>query len=72
MKHNVGKTDKMIRIFLGIVIIGAGVYFKSWFGLIGILPLITAAIGYCHLYTLLGISTCKVKPKKADNEKKGK
>ena len=30
MKCNVGKTNKMFRIILGIVIILAGFYFKSW------------------------------------------
>ena len=30
MKSNVGKPDKNIRIVLGIIIVAAGVYFKSW------------------------------------------
>ncbi len=59
MKQNIGKTDKMIRIVLGVVLIAVGLYYKSWWGIVGIIPLLTAGIGYCHLYTLLGISTCK-------------
>jgi hypothetical protein len=60
MKCNVGKTEQMIRIGAGVVIIGLGIYFRSWWGLIGILPIITGAIRYCPVSTLLGVSTCKV------------
>ena len=61
MKRNVGSTDRIIRVIVGIVIIGIGIIFKSWWGIIGFLPIITAAAGYCTLYSLFGISTCKVK-----------
>jgi hypothetical protein len=59
MKCNIGKTDKIIRWVIGLGILGAGAYFKSWFGLLGLIPIVTAIIGWCGLYTLLGISTCK-------------
>ena len=59
MKANVGKADKVIRIVLGVAIIGAGTYFKSWWGAIGIVPILTAAISWCPLYTPFGIKTCK-------------
>ncbi|GBE03541.1 hypothetical protein BMS3Abin09_00458 [bacterium BMS3Abin09] len=59
MKCNVGKTDRIIRVILGVVIIGAGVYFQSWWGAIGIIPLATAAIGWCPLYLPFGITSCK-------------
>ena len=59
MKCNVGKTDRIIRVILGVVIIGAGVYFQSWWGAIGIIPLATAAIGWCPAYTPFGITSCK-------------
>lgn len=60
MKCNVGRTEQIIRICLGIVIILAGIYYKSWWGLIGLLPIITGAIRYCPLSAVLGVSTCKV------------
>ena len=60
MKKNIGTTDKVIRIIVGVIIIILGFVFKSWWGIIGILPLITAAIGWCPPYALLGISTRKV------------
>ncbi|GBE40755.1 hypothetical protein BMS3Bbin09_00641 [bacterium BMS3Bbin09] len=59
MKCNVGKTDRIIRVILGVVIIGAGVYFQSWWGAIGIIPLATAAIGWCPAYAPFGITSCK-------------
>lgn len=59
MKANVGKADKVIRIVLGVAIIAAGIYFKSWWGAIGIIPILTAAISWCPLYTPLGIKTRK-------------
>ncbi len=59
MTRNIGKTDKMIRIVVGIVIAILGIAFKSWWGLLAILPLGTVAIGWCWLYPLLKISTVK-------------
>lgn len=65
MKTNVGATDKIIRIVIGIVLIVLGVLNTAWWlVIIGLIPLITGLIGYCPLYTLLGISTCKVKTDK--------
>jgi hypothetical protein len=63
MKCNVGKTDRIIRLVAGVVIIIIGLYFQSWWGIIGIIPLLTAALGWCPLYIPLGISTCSDKKK---------
>ncbi len=59
MKCNVGTTDRVIRIVLGIVILAAGYFYQSWWGLIGLLPLATGAVGWCGLYSLFDISTKK-------------
>jgi DUF2892 family protein len=59
MKCNVGKTDRIIRVILGAGIIATGVYLKSWWGAIGVIPIITAAIGWCPAYLPFGIFTCK-------------
>ena len=59
MKCNVGKTDRMARFLVGIVIIAIGFYYQSWWGLIGIVPMITGAVRWCLPYQLLGISTNK-------------
>jgi hypothetical protein len=59
MKKNVGSIDRIIRIVAGIAIGIAGIYFKSWWGLVGIVPVVTALISWCPLYLPFGISTCK-------------
>lgn len=57
MKCNIGKADKIIRFILGGAIIIAGIIFKSWLGLIGLIPIITALVGWCPLYYPFKIST---------------
>jgi hypothetical protein len=54
---NIGATDRIIRIALGVVIAALGVAFKSWLGLIALVPLATAAVSACPLYLPFGIST---------------
>ena len=59
MKCNVGKTDRIIRVILGACIIAGGVYFQSWWGAIGAVLILTAAIGWCPAYAPFGLSSCK-------------
>lgn len=59
MKRNMGKTDRWIRTILGIAIIATGIYFQSWWGLLGIIFLGTAIVGTCPLYLPFGLSTCR-------------
>jgi hypothetical protein len=59
MKCNMGTTDRIIRTVVGAAIIIAGIYFQSWWGVIGLIPLGTAAIGWCPAYLPFGISTRK-------------
>lgn len=60
MTCNVGMTDRIIRIVIGLVIVVLGVYFNSWWGLIGIIPLATGLFKWCPLYVPFKISTiCK-------------
>ncbi len=58
MTRNVGNFDRGLRAVVGLAVIGAGVYFKAWWGLIGIVPLATAALGWCPAYLPFGLSTC--------------
>lgn len=60
MNRNVGNTDRIIRIVLGIVILALGVAAQSWLAVLAIIPFGTALIGWCPLYTLFGIRTCPV------------
>ncbi|MFO7603751.1 MAG: DUF2892 domain-containing protein [Gammaproteobacteria bacterium] len=61
MEKNVGGADKTIRIIVGLVIIALGVFYQSWWGALGLLPLATALLGWCPPYALLGINTCKTR-----------
>jgi hypothetical protein len=61
MEKNVGSADRVVRIVLGIAAGAAGLYFQSWFGLIGLVFLGTAFVGWCPAYLPFGISTCKVR-----------
>ena len=59
MNLNVGSADRVIRIVVGVAICAAGWYYHSWWGLIGLVPIVTAAIGWCPAYLPLGLSTKK-------------
>lgn len=61
-KNNVGSIDRAVRVALGlgllaIVFVGP----KTPFGWLGLIPLATAALGTCPLYSILGVSTCPTK-----------
>ncbi len=58
MKQNIGTTDKMIRILIGMIIMGAGFYYQSLWGLIGLIVVTIALIGWCPPYDLFGLNTC--------------
>ena len=59
MKINVGSTERMLRVIAGIIIIGIGVYYQSWWGVIGVVPLLTGLFRFCPLYSMLGMNTCR-------------
>lgn len=63
MKCNVGSKDRIIRIVLGIIVIIIGIYFQSWWGLIGILILLTGIFRFCLAYIPFGFSTCNTEQK---------
>lgn len=62
MKSNVGGIDRILRIVLGLVLIGLALTgtIGVW-GWVGVVPLATGFMSFCPLYPLLGINTC---PKK--------
>ncbi len=61
MKKNVGGIDKGLRLVAGVAVIGAGVYFGSLWGIVGVVLIATALMSWCPPYALLGISSCKAK-----------
>lgn len=53
MKKNVGKTEKIIRIILAVVIAGLGFFFNIWWlYLLALVPLLTGLFSYCPLYSI--------------------
>lgn len=63
MSLNVGTIDRVLRIIVGAALIALALGYLPGFapnplGWIGVVPLLTAIVGYCPAYSLLGISTC--------------
>ena len=58
MKPNVGSIDRTLRIIAGLAMLTTGYFFKSWWGLIGIVPILTGIVRFCPAYLPIGLSTC--------------
>lgn len=61
MTKNIGSADRAVRVLIGAGIVFAGIYYQSWWGALGLVPLFTATIGWCPAYLPFGISTCGTK-----------
>ena len=59
MNHNVGTTDRVIRIVAGLALIGASLLgiIGAW-GWIGLVPIATGVFRFCPAYLPFGLSTC--------------
>ena len=60
MHHNVGGIDQILRIVLGVVICTIGVIYNNWWGMVGLIPLVTGTMSWCPLYYLVGLSSLKI------------
>ena len=62
MKRNIGDTDRILRIFVGLALIFWVILFAgpvwAW---IGIVRVVTGLMNFCPAYSLLGINTCNSK-----------
>ncbi len=59
MSVNEGFVDRVLRLVVaGVLLSFVFVGPKTLWGLVGLIPLFTAAVGFCPLYRLVGISTC--------------
>lgn len=58
---NVGGIDQKLRIILGLLLflLSATTNVIGLWGLLGVVPLITGWMGYCPLYQVVGVKTCK-------------
>lgn len=62
MTKNVGGIDRILRIVAGLVLIALAVTGTvGMWGYIGAVPLLSALIGWCPAYRLLGVNTCGCK-----------
>ncbi|OGI48379.1 MAG: hypothetical protein A2151_04080 [Candidatus Muproteobacteria bacterium RBG_16_65_34] len=60
MMKNIGGIDRVARIVGGLVLLSlVFVGPQTPWGWIGVVPLVTALIGWCPAYTLFGFKTCK-------------
>ena len=61
MPRNEGTIDRALRIIVGIVLLYLAItgQYTPWTW-IGVVPLLTGLVGFCPLYRLLGMNTCKV------------
>ena len=59
MKTNVGTIDRVVRIVVGLTLVGlaAAGTIGAW-GYIGVLPLLTGIVRVCPAYTVFGVDTC--------------
>jgi uncharacterized membrane protein HdeD (DUF308 family) len=58
LKNNVGKVDRVIRVILGVLLVGnVFVGLQTVIGWVGVILIVTGLFGICPLYSLLGINT---------------
>jgi hypothetical protein len=60
MKTNIHPADRILRIIVGLFLMSLAFWGPAslWF-LLGIVPFTTGLMGWCPLYSIFGISTCK-------------
>lgn len=57
-KKNVGKIDRIIRVVVGIILVGNVFYaLHHPIGWLGVILIVTGIVGTCPLYTIIGINT---------------
>ena len=61
MQKNEGTVDRALRVVAGLLLIGlAASHVVGAWGYIGVVLLLTGAVGMCPLYSILGIRTCPI------------
>lgn len=59
MKHNIGSIDAGVRFVAGCALLFLGVQSIGWWGLLGLVFWLTAALAYCPLYHLLHLNSAR-------------
>ncbi|WP_456381313.1 YgaP family membrane protein [Hydrogenimonas sp.] len=65
MACRMGKQDRIGRVTAGVILVGFALITGNPIGWLGLVPLITGAIGWCPLYEPFDISTCETEGKEA-------
>jgi hypothetical protein len=58
--RNVGSIDRVVRVVVGLALLSLWFVLTGnarFLALVGLVPLLTAAVGFCPLYTLIGLKT---------------
>jgi len=61
---NVGSVDKVVRFIVGLALLSLLFFMNGnlkYLGLIGLVPILTATVSFCPLYSIVGIKTCKTR-----------
>lgn len=67
MTRNIGPLDRSLRVIVGLALLSLLFVLEGnlrWLGLVGLVPLLTALLGNCPGYALLGLSTCPLKARR--------
>jgi hypothetical protein len=57
---NEGSLDRALRLIVGVILLSlVFVGPKTLWGLVGLVPLLTGTVGFCPLYRVFGLSTCR-------------
>ena len=65
-EKNVGKLDRAIRIFFGVILFSLAIFLhvgqivRTILGLLGVIGIITGIMGHCIIYSLLKLSTLQI------------
>lgn len=59
MRRNVGRAERGIRLMVGLIVAFAGFAYGSYWGLLGLVPLLTGGLAWCPMYAALGINSCR-------------
>jgi len=61
--HNEHVAERVLRVLIGIILLAlVFVGPQTYWGLVGLVPLITGLVGSCPAYSVFGLSTCPMKP----------
>lgn len=59
--RNEGTIDRVLRVGLGVALIALVVVGpQTPWGWLGLVPLLTGLVGFCPLYRLVGVNSCKL------------